>query len=69
MMLKVCEEIGVDPKNALGVGDSGLDIKMYQDAGSMSLGVATGVYTGEALAKLNPTMVLPKVSDLIKYFE
>ncbi|NLK84380.1 MAG: HAD family hydrolase [Aeromonadales bacterium] len=67
MMHILCQRMNVKEMNVLGVGDSGLDIKMYQNAKSMSLGVQTGVWSGTALMNLKPDMLLPSVGDLIKY--
>ena len=67
MMYKVCSRLNVSEKDTLGVGDSGLDIKMYQNASSMSLGVQTGVWSGEALLTLNPDMLLKSIGDLTSY--
>ena len=52
---------------SLGVGDSGLDIKMYQNASCMSLGVQTGVWSGDALLTLKPDMLLKSIGDLTSY--
>ena len=65
MMQLVCERLGVDPRQCLGVGDSGLDLEMYQRSGAFSLGVQSGVYSGEALRALKPSLLLPKVTDLL----
>lgn len=67
MMNTVCQRLQVQNSQALGVGDSSLDILMYQNAGSMSVGVQTGVWSGDALLKLKPNLLLPKVGDLINY--
>ena len=51
----------------LGVGYSCRDIKMYQNANALSLGVQTGVWSGEALKELHPTFLLPAIGDLTRY--
>ncbi|MGN1281122.1 MAG: HAD hydrolase-like protein [Succinivibrio sp.] len=68
MMHVLCDRLSVPEDSVLGVGDSGLDIRMYQNAGCMSLGVQTGVWSGDALKSLNPDMLLAKIGDLNSYF-
>ncbi len=68
MMNVISQRLGVDAENILGVGDSSLDIQMFIDAKNRSLGVQTGVWSGEALLTLKPDMILPCVSDLNSYF-
>ena len=68
MMHILCKRLNVKEQNVLGVGDSGLDIKMYQNAGCFSLGVQTGVWSGEALMRLKPNMLLKGIGDLTAYF-
>lgn len=67
MMQTVCQRLNVNVNKVLGVGDSGLDIKMYQNANALSLGVQTGVWSGEALKELHPTFLLPAIGDLTRY--
>lgn len=68
MMHTLCKRLNVKEELVLGVGDSGLDIKMYQNAGCFSLGVQTGVWSGEALMRLKPNMLLKGIGDLTAYF-
>lgn len=68
MMHTLCKRLNVKEENALGVGDSGLDIKMYQNAGALSLGVQTGVWSGDALMTLKPSMLIKSIGDLTSYF-
>ncbi len=69
MMLLLSERMGVDPSRVLGVGDAGMDIMMYHNAGSLALGVQTGVWSGDALLGLEPPpeALLPKFTDLEDY--
>lgn len=69
MMNKISQRLNLPAENILGVGDSSLDIKMFIDANNRSLGVQTGVWSGDALYTLNPDMLLPCVSDMEKYIE
>lgn len=68
MMFLLCQRLNISTENALGVGDSALDIKMYKNANSFSLGVQSGVYSGDALLKLDPDMLLPEIGLLNSYF-
>ncbi len=45
------------------IGDSSSDIEAGNANGVRTLAVSTGFYSGEDLAKLNPTHVLPDLSD------
>ncbi len=69
MMHTICRRLGVAENNVIGVGDSGLDIMMYKSSGTLSLGVQTSVWSGVALSKLEPTMVLPHIKDFCSYVE
>lgn len=68
MMHTLCKRLNVKEEHVLGVGDSGLDIKMYQNAGALSLGVQTGVWSGDALMTLKPSMLIKSIGDLTAYF-
>ena len=68
MMHTLCKRLNVKEDHVLGVGDSGLDIKMYQNAGALSLGVQTGFWSGDALMTLKPSMLIKSIGDLTSYF-
>lgn len=69
MMNLMARRLDVHSESILGVGDSSLDIKMFIDANNRSLGVQTGVWSGDALFSLKPDMILPSVSDLEAYID
>lgn len=69
MMNLMARRLDVRSESILGVGDSSLDIKMFIDANNRSLGVQTGVWSGDALFSLKPDMILPSVSDLEAYID
>ncbi len=69
MMYKVCDRLGVDPKDTLGVGDAQLDILMFKNAKAFSLGVQSGVFSGDALLNLKPDAILPYASMLKDYLK
>lgn len=68
MMHILCRRLNVKEQNVLGAGDSGLDIRMYQNAGCFSLGVQSGVWSGDALMRLKPSMLIKSIGDLTAYF-
>lgn len=45
MVLECCEEIGVDPADAVVVGDTSFDIEMARSAGAGAIGVAWGYHS------------------------
>ena len=51
MALAVCSQLGVDPSEAIMVGDSAVDMVMARTAGlAAAIGVASGSMPGEVLA-------------------
>ncbi len=69
MMNVISKRLNIPADNILGVGDSSLDIKMFIDANNRSLGVQTGVWSGDALSSLKPDMILPSVSMMEDYID
>ncbi len=67
MMEIIASRLKVKQDEILGVGDSGLDVLMYEKSGAYALGVQSGVYSGEALEILNPHFILPYAEDLADY--
>ncbi|MEI4488040.1 HAD-IA family hydrolase [Frigidibacter sp. MR17.14] len=49
MVLAACDEAGVDPRDAVMIGDTSYDIEMGRAAGSRTLGVAWGYHPVAAL--------------------
>ena len=68
MMLTVAERLFLEPHELLGVGDAGMDIEMYHNAGSHSCAVESGVWSGDGFKVLKPEITVPDVSHLIKLF-
>ena len=69
MMLTVAKRLNLEPYELLGVGDAGMDIEMYKNAGSYSCAVQSGVWSGSAFCALNPDLLVPDVSFLIDLFK
>ena len=68
MMLTVAKRLYLEPHELLGVGDAGMDIEMYHNAGSHSCAVESGVWSGDGFKVLKPEITVPDVSHLIKLF-
>ncbi|WP_027366222.1 HAD family hydrolase [Desulfotruncus alcoholivorax] len=62
MALLACGRLGVTPGDAVVIGDSPRDILMAKNAGSGSIGVLSGVSTGDQLAGAD--VIIPSVVDL-----
>ena len=69
MLRCLCERLNVSPGETLMVGDADLDVLMAQRAGAHVLAVQSGVWSGEALATLNPELLLPRALDLLGVLE
>ncbi|MDY6321950.1 MAG: HAD-IA family hydrolase [Succinivibrio sp.] len=69
LMRIMCDRLGLEPSEVLGVGDAGMDAQMAHRAGAKALGVESGVWSGEALLRLPdpPELLLPSAADLAKW--
>jgi phosphoglycolate phosphatase len=67
MLHLALEKMGLKKDEALFVGDSAIDIQTAQNAGMRVYAVPTGNTAREDLEKAEPTAVLPRLLDLIKY--
>jgi phosphoglycolate phosphatase len=65
MALKTLRAFGVEPRDALVVGDSILDIDMGKAAGCRTCAVTHGVHTLAELASHTPNWVIDEISDLL----
>ncbi|TKW65702.1 MAG: HAD family hydrolase [Paracoccus denitrificans] len=59
MLLAACADAGVDPGDAIMIGDTEYDMHMAQAAGTAAIGVAWGYHPAEALTQLS----VPVASD------
>ena len=64
MALTVARRLGIEPETMLGVGDTDMDIELFQNAKAMSAAVQTGVWSGDAIKSLNPDIIVPSLVDL-----
>ncbi|MEN3791573.1 HAD-IA family hydrolase [Fulvimarina sp. MAC3] len=69
MVLEACTELGVDPANAVVVGDTTYDMEMARAAGAMALGVSWGSHTTEQLTRSGALQVVETVHDLASAVE
>lgn len=63
--LKICNELNVDPKESLMVGDTELDIKCGKSAGAKTCAVTFGYRKTEELEIFNPDYVISDLSELL----
>lgn len=64
MVFGICGELGLDPKEALVVGDTAHDLHMAANAGTAAVGVATGAHSREQLLGAPHLAVLDGLSEL-----
>lgn len=64
-LLKICEELNVDPQNTLMVGDTELDILCGKNAGSKTCAVSYGYREIEEIKKLNPDYMIDDLAEII----
>ncbi|MGQ9759972.1 MAG: HAD family hydrolase [Candidatus Methanomethylicaceae archaeon] len=60
----VLEKLGIEPNEAIVVGDSEMDIKPCKKLGVRVVAVTTGVRTEEELRKFNPDFVIKDLREL-----
>ena len=64
-ILECLRRLEAKPQNAISVGDSPLDIRAGKAAGTITVGVLTGVSDYELLAAENPSAILQSASELL----
>jgi len=67
-ILKVCEEMGVNPSEVLYVGDTIFDIKSGKKAGVRTGGISTGYHSRKRLESEEPDYLLDSLSELLNIF-
>ena len=65
-LLKICNDLFVDVKNTLMVGDTELDIQCGKNASSYTCGVLYGYRTRELLEIENPDFVVESIEDILE---
>ncbi|OSI19008.1 HAD-IA family hydrolase [Neisseria dumasiana] len=64
MVFTLCDELGLNPADALVVGDTTYDLEMAANAGARAVAVATGAHSQEQLAAFPCLTVLKDLSEL-----
>lgn len=65
MVLECCREMGVEPRQAIVIGDATFDMQMARAAGAEALGVAWGAQRRDALIAAGAADVAETVPDLV----
>lgn len=69
MLLQIMDELGVDPKQTVMIGDTEYDLQMASNAGVNSIGVSYGVHSVERLHQHNPVTVIDHLPELITWLD
>jgi phosphoglycolate phosphatase len=64
MLLQLCDELAVAPREAVMVGDTAWDLEMARNAGCPGVGVLTGGHGRPQLERLDPLACLASVGEL-----
>ncbi len=63
-LLKICEDLNVDPNRTMIVGDSEMDIQCGKNANTLTCGVTYGYRSKENLEKEFPDFIIDKITEL-----
>lgn len=66
-LLKICNELEVDPKNTIMVGDTELDIKCGKSAGAKTCAVSFGYRKVDELKKLGSDYLIDDFTDILNF--
>lgn len=66
-LLHICEKLGVNPSQAIMVGDSKNDILAGKSAGMTTLALSYGYNYGEPITNHNPDAVFDEFGDLVAF--
>jgi len=64
-LLECLRRLSVEPRNALSVGDSPLDIRAGNKAETLTIGVLSGIANREQLEREGPTTIVGGVNDIV----
>lgn len=67
MILSLLQELNIEPRRALMVGDSLLDLTMAANAGIDSVGVTYGAHSAAKLQQANPIALIDSPEQLLLY--
>lgn len=68
MLEEILDETGMEPGQAVMVGDTEYDLEMAKNAGISSIGVSYGVHESERLLKHEPITVINEIRALLNWF-
>jgi len=68
MLEEILDATGMDPHQAVMVGDTEYDLEMAKNAGIASIGVSYGVHETERLLKHKPIAVINEIGALLDWF-
>ena len=68
IVFDILNKTGIDKKDVLYVGDSGVDMQTAQNAGVNAIGVTWGFRSREELEDLHPLAIIDKAEELLDYF-
>ncbi|WP_455211031.1 HAD-IA family hydrolase [Kaarinaea lacus] len=69
MLHEILDVLGVEPENALMVGDTEYDIDMANNAGMDSIAVTYGVHDRQRLVQCNPTTMIDAFDELLVWLD
>ena len=64
MVYELCQELNIDPVQALVIGDTSHDLQMAAAAGASAVAVTYGAHPREHLEAFNPLACLSSVPEL-----
>ena len=67
MLEEILDELGLEPADALMIGDTEYDLQMAKHIKMDSVGVCTGVHEEARLRNCDPVACLPSALDLIEF--
>lgn len=64
MVLECCDEVGIHPRNAIVIGDTGFDMEMAVSAGAAAIGVSWGYHSVDRIISAGAHHVVHSTSEL-----
>jgi phosphoglycolate phosphatase len=67
MLHDICQELGIEPYEALMIGDTTHDLGLAKNAGSPSVGVTYGAHSAAGFAEFDPVAIFDTVESLAQW--
>ena len=64
-LLKICNDLSVEPGNTMIVGDSEMDVRCGKNSNSKTCGVTYGYRTKESLEFEQPDFIIDNIKELL----